>query len=78
MNCEQCSECVSDYLEDLLSPERRASVDTHCASCAKCRTMVQELRAIPQLVRSATDVPMPEAAQRRLLGRLREPGQDKK
>ena len=71
MDCEQCSGWVSDYLEGLLSRQRRATMDSHLASCERCRTMVAELRAIPKLVRRATQVTMPEGAQKRLMRRIR-------
>jgi anti-sigma factor RsiW len=77
VNCEQCSEWASDYLEGLLSRPRRATMDAHLASCDRCRTLVAELRAIPQLVRRATQVTMPTGAQQRLMRRVRGARKDK-
>jgi hypothetical protein len=71
--CERCAELLGDYVEQLLSPEDHAVMSTHFLSCVRCRALLDSYRAIPTIVRDATDVRMPRDLRARLRWLLRRP-----
>jgi tetratricopeptide (TPR) repeat protein len=46
MNTDAFTNRLSDYLDDELSAEERATVESHLAACAECRTTLNELRGV--------------------------------
>ena len=47
---------ASDYLEGLLDPASRATVEAHLTECAACRGLVGDIRRVLELCRSAEEV----------------------
>lgn len=43
---DQITDRLSDYIDGELTPEERAIVDAHLASCGDCRDVLDELRAV--------------------------------
>ncbi len=43
--CREVVELVSDYLEDALTPTRRARVEAHLDTCPDCTAYLAQLRA---------------------------------
>ena len=46
VTCERLDELLLDYLEDALDAQTRSVVDEHVAACARCATLVADLRTI--------------------------------
>jgi anti-sigma factor RsiW len=46
MNCDHCEELISDYLEGVLSPADRASIDSHLTTCPGCNDMLAAIRRV--------------------------------
>ena len=46
MNCEQCQELISVYLDNELQEKVRAGVQTHLASCAECAKVCEDFAMI--------------------------------
>ncbi len=46
---------ASDYLEGLLEPTSRTAVEAHLAECRACRDLVEDVRRVVELCRSAED-----------------------
>ncbi|MDQ2937364.1 MAG: zf-HC2 domain-containing protein [Acidobacteriota bacterium] len=78
MSCERTTQLLSQYIDDVLSPAARVSVDEHLQKCPVCRAHNAELRSISRslgqlarpivpaaLASSITDTLMIEAAARR-------------
>ncbi len=78
MNCEETTQLLSQFIDDVLSLPVRASVDEHLDRCPVCRDEVAELRSISRSLRqlsrpvapvelasSINDALMIEAAARR-------------
>jgi predicted anti-sigma-YlaC factor YlaD len=42
----ECTDRLSDYLDDELTPDERHDVDAHLAGCAECRLVLDELRQV--------------------------------
>ena len=51
MNCEKCQELLSDFLDDALSHEDRASLDAHLEECLSCFAVRDELHTIVSFCR---------------------------
>jgi len=47
---------ASDYLEGLLEPSQQAAVDAHLSACPACREMIEDVRHVLELCRTAEDV----------------------
>jgi predicted anti-sigma-YlaC factor YlaD len=48
MNCEQVRENIYDYLDDALSPSRKAALEKHLAECLLCREAVRRETQLAQ------------------------------
>jgi hypothetical protein len=62
---------MADYLEGDLALERRAVFDAHLDSCTECRAEVEELRAIPKLLRTLPDEEPPPMLAADVMRRIR-------
>ena len=62
---------LMDYLEGALPAAVRRALDEHVAGCAKCVAFVAAYEATPRIVREATHVEMPAAAEQTLLAFLK-------
>src|SRR5262245_7788334 len=51
---------LSAYLDAELPPAERSDVDLHLASCADCRSLLEELRMVDALARDLPELDMPE------------------
>lgn len=54
MNCEETTQLLSQFIDDVLSPPVRASVDDHLDRCLVCRAHAAELRSISRSLRQLT------------------------
>jgi len=59
MNCLQCEERMSDYLEGALSLDERRAVESHVRSCIACRDL---LAGISEVLTSCKTFPVYEPA----------------
>lgn len=79
MNCEETTDVLSQYIDDVLTLPVRVGVDDHLDRCPVCRAHVMELRSLSRSLRkisrpvepadlasSITDALMIESAARRL------------
>jgi anti-sigma factor RsiW len=46
MNCTQCEERMSDYLENTISVADRAQIESHFQSCAACSELLAGMREV--------------------------------
>jgi anti-sigma factor RsiW len=66
LSCERFVDLMGDYVEGVLPPEERQTMDQHLLSCGRCSELLADYKRIPAVVRRATDIAMPVAAQARL------------
>lgn len=65
MTCRQTVAHLLDYVEDVLGPNERRSLEAHLDECPRCVEFVESYRATPGIVRRATRaMPMPPARRR--------------
>ncbi len=57
---DHLTHALSDYLDGDLGPHERASADAHLASCAECRALLEELRAVKDRAGALVDPPTPD------------------
>lgn len=52
MNCEECRECLIDYLGGHLATQKDtlSAVEAHLGTCAECARMIEEVGIIPDLL----------------------------
>ena len=62
--CLSGVDLLADYLEDLLPPDVRASIEQHVLGCERCQAFVASYQATPKILRDATDVVLPEDMRR--------------
>ena len=64
VTCVSGVDLLADYLEDVLPPDVRASIERHVLGCERCQAFVASYEATPKILRDATDVVMPEDMRR--------------
>jgi anti-sigma factor RsiW len=65
-------ELVTDYLEGALSPEDRARFEDHIANyCDKCRTYLEQMRAVLRITGSIPEESLSEEARSQLMQTFR-------
>lgn len=72
MTCEEFEELSGAYVLGAVTSEEREAARAHIAGCAKCTHLVQELRAVVDVLPlSVTQVNPPESLKERLLAEIR-------
>ena len=66
VRCVSGVELLADYLEGLLPPDVRASLEQHVLGCERCQAFVASYQATPAILRAATDVVLPEELRKRM------------
>lgn len=66
VRCVSGVELLADYLDGLLSPDVRASLEQHVLGCERCQAFVASYQATSAILRTATDVVLPEELRTRI------------
>jgi anti-sigma factor RsiW len=69
--CMSGVELIMEYLEGQLTPDLRAAVDAHVASCPRCVAFIASYQETPRILRGATMFEMPADLEASLLAALR-------
>jgi anti-sigma factor RsiW len=72
--CASGVELLMDYLEGVLPPSVRSTVDAHVAACPRCVAFLESYQATPRLLREVTAVALPTRVQASLRAFLRAQG----
>jgi anti-sigma factor RsiW len=64
MTCTSGVDLLADYLEGLLPPDVRTSIERHVLGCERCQAFVASYQATPEILRDATDAVLPEEIRR--------------
>ena len=60
MNCDNCRELLSAFIDDNLSPQENKSVEAHIAECTNCARELQELLNTVSLLTKLPKIEAPE------------------
>ena len=65
LSCQQMVELVTEYLDGVMEPRRRARFEAHLAGCDGCRNYVEQFRTTVAVVGrlEVDDVPEPVMAE---------------
>jgi len=69
--CTEILQGISSYLDGDLDQAACEAIETHCADCARCAALVNELRETVALCRRTASVPLPESVRRQALESVR-------
>ncbi len=69
-NCDDLLSNLQAYLDDEASPELKAEIERHLATCENCRVVVDTVRKTVELVHSLPSPTLTEDAKARLYQRL--------
>ncbi len=72
MTCQEIQNLLPAYLEDLLPPEEKKSIESHLASCEECHRSLEDLKRAEDLVKSLEEVEPPPFFEQRIMARVRE------
>lgn len=72
MTCNEIENRLPAYLENLLSPEEKKSIEGHLASCPRCSRACEDLRKAEEFVQDLTEVDPPPFFEQRIMTRVRE------
>jgi predicted anti-sigma-YlaC factor YlaD len=56
--CKEVVELVTDYLEGVLLPEKRAPLEEHLAGCPGCRNYIEQVRLTIGMLRNLAQEPI--------------------
>ena len=70
MNCHDCKNVLSDYIDSTLSESEKARVADHIASCPACSRIEREMRQALSAARRLPEMPLPDRFMARLQERL--------
>ena len=71
VRCRSGVELLMDYLEGILPPDVRSSLDAHVAGCERCTAFIASYLETPRVLREATTTTIPSDVQASLLTFLR-------
>ena len=66
LTCREMVELVTDYLEEVLSPEDRERFDRHLIGCDGCSNYLEQMRETIRLTGMLTEEQVPIAQRERL------------
>jgi anti-sigma factor RsiW len=72
MTCNEIENRLPAYLENLLSPEEKKSIEEHLASCSRCIRTSEALKMAQGIVQDLADVEPPPFFEQRIMSRIRE------
>ena len=75
MNCQEALEAISAAIDGELSPDERAALDAHLASCPACTALFEELSGQSRLLRDL-DCAVPAGLSARILASLPDRAED--
>jgi hypothetical protein len=70
--CTDVLPCLSDFVDDGLSCELKAAIDAHLQTCASCRGLADDLRAISRTSRTLEPMSPPDHVWAGIAARLNE------
>jgi anti-sigma factor RsiW len=59
VRCVSGVEVLADYLDGVLDSATQADLEQHVAGCARCQAFLASYRAVPSILRDATDQVLP-------------------
>jgi predicted anti-sigma-YlaC factor YlaD len=71
MTCKELVEVITDYLENTLAPEERATFERHLTICIGCRAYLQQMRETLQMLGRLSEDDIPADVQQDLLATFR-------
>ena len=74
MQCNDYRDAIQELADGALGPIRRAELQMHLDSCARCRALAADMLRIRDLARSLDRVQPPDAVWIQIAGRLRQQG----
>jgi hypothetical protein len=78
MECNEIKEKLSDYMDDLLSPEEKALVEQHLNVCSGCKTALEELEQTVMSMKGIEDLDPPPWLEQKIMAEVREEAEKKK
>jgi len=66
VTCVSGVNLLADYLDGVLAPDVRASLEQHVLTCERCQAFLASYQATPTILRDATDGVLPEDLRRSL------------
>jgi len=72
--CLSGVDLLADFLEGVLPPDVRASLERHVLGCERCQAFVASYQATPAILRHATDADLPDDLRRSLEAWVRDSG----
>ena len=72
MTCQEIQNLLPAFLEDLLPPEEKKSLESHLASCILCYRSLEDLKKAEHLVKGLEEVEPPPFFEQRIMARVRE------
>jgi predicted anti-sigma-YlaC factor YlaD len=70
LTCAEVLRELSNYIDDDVTAELRARINSHVSACGGCRALYDSVRNVIVLVGAGETIPLPEGFSRRLRQKL--------
>ena len=78
MECRNIQEKLSAYIDEILSPQEKVTVDEHLKSCGECATALADLKKTVERVRNLESLEPPAWMTQKIMARVRAEAQPRK
>lgn len=72
MNCDECKEKLSLYIDGMLSEEEEKAIVAHLDLCETCHEEYKTLTGIISLLKSSKEVELPKGFHENLIRRMKQ------
>jgi Putative zinc-finger/Predicted integral membrane protein (DUF2275) len=76
-NCKEIENNLSLYLDNLLSREKKQSVEEHLKSCSQCTRALADLQKVKTMSRELSEIEPPPWFQKKIMAKVREEAERK-
>jgi hypothetical protein len=78
INCAQCREQLSAYLDGIMTAEEKRLIEEHLSVCEQCKAALSELTQAQEALRNLEEVEPPPWFTQKIMSRVREEAEPKK
>ncbi len=78
MECNKVRQRLSDYIDELMPSEEKASIDSHFKSCRQCRQSLDDMRKAIEHLKNLEEVEPPQWMAQKIMAKIRSEAPAKK
>lgn len=72
MECQECRELISAYVDDMVSPQEEKQIMSHLEKCTFCQEAYEALKQMKQMCNQIKEIDVPEGFHQELMKRVKQ------